>query len=221
MQHLINAGAASQAARLATADAIGDKSVTDAYIEALIAMSDRKNLGPVIRQAAENEDDPVRLRRLGRIALESEQTDAARSAFQKLLSLRPDDREALKRNGALALWEGNFSDARRLLGRLAKLGDADYEAHFYLGEVLHHDHDSGARAQYDRALELLPQDTAVEVRIVRAELLQRLGRTAEALTAFESVLQERPGDNNTRAEYATTLLQAGRYDDAKRIVAAK
>ncbi|HYR84027.1 MAG TPA: tetratricopeptide repeat protein [Terriglobia bacterium] len=222
MQHLINAGAAKRAAGLATRETVADKSVLDAYISALVALNDRGALSSVIRQAVENESEPARLRRLGRVGLETQQMEPARNAFQKLLSLRTDDREALKRLASMALWEGDFSRARQFLSRLVKLGDLDYETHFYLGEALSHDHDRGARAHYERALDLLEgsQEQTGDARVLRAQLLQRMGRSREALAAFENVLKAGPGDTNVRSEYAAVLVQAGRYEDAKRIIAA-
>jgi hypothetical protein len=52
-------------------------------------------------------------------------------------------------------------------------------------------------------------------------LLQRVGKTEESLTSFKTLFRESPDDENLKSEYAAALLQAGRYNDAKRVVSEK
>lgn len=219
MHHLTNAGAPNLAAPLG--EGSPDRSVHEEYVGALVAQSDKAALAPALRTSILREADPAALRRFGHIAVESGMNEIGRLVFEKLLQVRPEDPESLKRLGAMALWDGNFSTARQLLNHLMSRGTADYETHFYMGEVLNHDHDRGARLEYQRALDLLEasKNDAVEASIMRAQLLQRLGRTAEALARFKALMTERPADRNVQNEYVAALLQLGRYEDANRISA--
>ena len=223
MRHLINLGSASRAVRLVTKEVATDRSVVDAYIDALVAVDDRSVLGNVLDSAVERESDPAGLRRFGRIAMENGNANTARLAFEKLLRARPDDRQGLKRLGSIALWQGNFSVARRMLTRLDDLGGSDYESRFYLGEILTHDHDPAARRQYQRSLEMLEasKDQTIAAKTIQAQLLERLGKKEESLAYFKALLKERPHDGNVRNDYVAALLHAGRYEAARQILDSK
>lgn len=225
MQVLVNAGAASRAVKLVPADIdpASDPEVFDVYIEALAALKDTVTLGAAITRAAAFDNDSIRLRRLGKVAMENGLTAQARLSLERLIETHPEDRDALKQLGAIALWEGRLSDGRRHLEALLTLGGADYESNFYYGEILGHDHDARARTYYQRALDQTngAKEQTGELKLLRAQLLQRLNRVTESQAAFEDLMRQNPADRKLTAEFAAALLQAGRYGDAKRILFQK
>lgn len=101
--------------------------------------------------------DPQVLREVGRRSLAASRNDVALRAYRALLDVQPDDAEALKRAGQLMAWSNDARGARTALERFNRVKGGDYEVHYLLGELYTADHDEErARAEYDRALRLLP-----------------------------------------------------------------
>lgn len=141
--------AANVSARLALAElyeATGAPAKSLAQLEALQRLRPR---------------DPAILREIGRRSLALSRQDAALRAYQALLEREPDDLEALKRVGQLLSWSGDRPRARQALERFNRLKGGDYEVHYLLGEIYTAEHDEGrARAEYEKALRLLPPRSA-------------------------------------------------------------
>ena len=229
LNHLTNAGAPRRAIAVMVGQEPPPRSAPlDAYLNALVAAHDGAALSAVLDRAAGLENDPQRLRRFGRLALELGQNAAARKAYGKLLSVAPSDPEALRRLGVLTYSAADYSAAKGYLARYLSLGDGDYESNYYYGELLLREKGRGAaQTYYERALRqierALPQidrspQTAFAVRVTRAQLLYRMGRGEESLAAFETLLGQRPRDKNLRADYAAILLDQGRREAAQRIL---
>ena len=97
------------------------------------------------------------LRQVGRLSLALDRTETALRAYRGLVALQPDDPEALKRLGQLLAWSHDPRAAKPLLERFNRVKGGDYEVHFLLGEIYTLEKDEArARAEYDRALSLLP-----------------------------------------------------------------
>jgi len=105
--------------------------------------------------------DPAILREIGRRSLALSRQEPALRAYQALLEQEPNDLEALKRVGQLLAWSGDRPRARQALERFNRLKGGDYEVHYLLGEIYTAEHDEGrARAEYEKALRLLPPRSA-------------------------------------------------------------
>jgi tetratricopeptide (TPR) repeat protein len=101
--------------------------------------------------------DAQALREVGRRSLAMSRNDVALRAYRGLLELQPDDAEALKRAGQLMAWSHDAPGARTALERFNRVKGGDYEVHYLLAELYSADHhDERARAEYERALRLLP-----------------------------------------------------------------
>jgi tetratricopeptide (TPR) repeat protein len=106
--------------------------------------------------------DPQVLREVGRRSMGLSRNDVALRAYRSLLDLQPDDAEALKRAGQLMAWGHDSRGAKVALERFNRVKGGDYEVHYLLGELYTADRDEGrARAEYERALRLLPARSAV------------------------------------------------------------
>jgi tetratricopeptide (TPR) repeat protein len=101
--------------------------------------------------------DPQVLREVGRRSLALSRNEGALRAYRGLLDLHPNDPEALKRAGQLMAWSHDGRGAKAALERFNRVKGGDYEVHYLLAELYTADRDeSRARAEYEKALRLLP-----------------------------------------------------------------
>ncbi len=219
LNHLVNAGAADRAIAV-----IEERSkeptgpILDAYFNALLAAHDRNRLASVIESKVSDWDHPERVRRLARLALQEDLMPTARLAYIKLLKVKPDDLEALVWLGRLDFYNSRYAASNRHLGRIVALGKADYESNLYYGDLKRRENDlPAAKVYYQRALDQIEGLSTKSSRseIVRAHLLNRLGRMDESMTLFEDLLQRRPNDTHLRTEYVNLLLDSGNYERAE------
>jgi tetratricopeptide (TPR) repeat protein len=216
MRVLIDAGAPQRALD------VGRGSFSPAYLDALVAASDARALNDAVvaRVAATSSADE--LRRLGNAALQLGQRPAMRAAFGKLLTIAPDDPEALRRLGAIDFAESRFAEGRARLERYAAGGGADPESLFYLGELLARDREmAAARGYFERALAGIDRlaQPGPELQAIRALALHRVGRLDEAFAAFEALIAAQPRNTQLRADYAAALMQSARFEEARRVLA--
>ena len=87
------------------------------------------------------------------------------------------------------------------------------ELYFNLGTIyLRQEKWLEAEAAYQRALELLPENT--KVRVLLADIHKNLGRSDEALAAMETLVAENPDDPQLHYNLGVFYLNAQRYEDA-------
>jgi Tfp pilus assembly protein PilF len=216
MRHLVDAGAPRRALD------VGKNSFSPAYLDALVAAADGSGLNDAVVTRVAATSSPDELRRLGNAALQLGQRPAMRAAFGKLLTLAPDDQEALRRLGALDFAESRFADARARLERYAAGGGADPESLFYLGELLTRERDMpAARGYFERSLAAVARvpQPGPELQAIRALALHRVGRLDESFAAFEALMKAQPRNTQLRADYAAALMQSARYEEARRVLA--
>lgn len=191
------------------------------FIEALAAEGKGRELAEAVRSATVSERDPERLRRYARLSEQARQRGAAAEAWKALLSLRPEDGDAMRQLGMLAYDENRLEEAERLLRRYLARGAGDYEANYFLGEALSAlKRNAAAVPFYKRALEQIRAGTARSDAVAQTEanLLNRLGRVDEAVTLFERLRKVRPNDRQLKADYASMLIENGRGQEARRVL---
>jgi Flp pilus assembly protein TadD len=108
------------------------------------------------------------------------------------------------------------------LGRYLAAGDGDFESHFYFGELMQREGNGPqARLHFERALGQIERSSPKDYRMraIRALALYRVGRFADSFAEFERLIREQPLNKHVRADYAGVLLESGRTDDARRILA--
>ncbi|MFQ5849292.1 MAG: tetratricopeptide repeat protein [Candidatus Binatia bacterium] len=222
LNHLVNAGAPQRAVAIVEASSEPPHGpVLYAYLNALVEAHDRDRLATVMDHQLSTEGNPKRLRRLARLALQENLTITTQRIFRKLLKAKPDDQEALMWLGRLAFFGSRYATAKRYLGRYLASGEADYESHFYYGEILRRENGlAAAKDHYERALQQIGRLSVRSPRseLFRAKILARLGRFDDSVALFEKLLQQRPDDSDVRAEFAALLLDNGKYERAEQIL---
>jgi tetratricopeptide (TPR) repeat protein len=224
LAHLVNVGANERVVRFAealAAPAAMDDAIYFTYLEALAAMRRSDRLAAALRARLPTENEPNRLRDMGQLAADSGLASESLLAYQRLLTLKPDDRGALRAVGSAALSQRRYEEARQRLERYLGTGESDPEVRYAYAEAFTAlGQRDRAATEYTRALKEIEAIAKpnFHLRLVRANILQRIGRAADAIASFEALKAERPNDPELRADLATALLQNKSYDRAKQVL---
>ena len=221
IRHLINAGGAQEAVWLAEKE--HPSKMTDnlfaAYLYALGEISNGAGFASALYQKLKSENNPDRLLLYGSMAEDRGQLQTAGIVYTKLLTLKPDNKRALKRLGLLSFDQSRWEDAEKYLGRLTNRGEEDWETNYYYAETLFI---LGKKSQsgdfFKRTLELLPKTSSFtpSMEFIQANCQYRLGQSEEAITTYERLMKISPGDNQIRVKYISVLMEMGDFDQAKK-----
>lgn len=184
----------------------------------------RRKLRDAMVQAIAQIKQPERLRRLAGIAENTRDRSLITAAWQAVLAADPADPEAQRTLGLIAYDEGRLIDAERLLGAYLANGAGDYDANFYYADILARTNRTAQampfyRTAFDQLTRIEPRDFTQEV--ARANLLRRLGRTAEAVALMDKLVRQRPEDEGLRADFADLLIESGDLRRARSILKLK
>lgn len=193
-------------------------------IDALIALKRMEEAGRIIAARAENETDVPRLRRLARQGLDTDRREALKVVYGRLARAVPGDPEAERWLGLADVAEGRPGLARRHLAQVIDTPVADHEVHYAYGEILFQASEKdAARFHFRRALDQIDAmpEQPVPLRVVRAQLLNRLGDSGPALALMAALVAERPADPGLRADYANLLMDNKLYDKARQVLSGR
>lgn len=145
----------------------------------------------------------------------------AHAAAARAVELDAHSPEAWTAQGAVAAFDGRFTQASAAFERALKLGPESFEAHYYYGRACtEHGQYEKAAALYERAAELEPDD--YQALLWAAQAYRSLGREAAAdralkrqLTAAERALSRDPADARALSLSASALREIGRTDEAR------
>ena len=160
----------------------------------------------------------VRLIR-GQVAFRAGRYAEAAEAFRAALEAEPDSVRARVNLGAALAQTGDREGAvAQLRAALERDGD-NFTAHLNLGSLLLEGGEvAEATKQLAAAVDLAPDDGGVH-RLL-ADALRRGGRPAEAVPHYAAAARLAPQDESTRVEGAATLVDLGRYQEARRVLEA-
>jgi predicted Zn-dependent protease len=235
LEHLNAIGGAPRVvAYLATLDRPPAGPLLPPAIAAFAAVADRAQLEAAIRLAVVAEHAPERLRTYAQLAEAARAVPVADLAWRALLRERPDDAGALRQVGMIAYDQSHLADALHYLRRYTALQGGDYEANYFLGEVLTaRKQPYEAARSYRQALAQLqatagaPSDRnsaarrPAAQRMIEANLLNRLGRVNEAVAVYRDLRQRRPGDLALTADLAQMLIENGRFQEGSYVLALR
>jgi thioredoxin-like negative regulator of GroEL len=222
-RHLVEADAPGRALAALGPDTSDESPPSFALrLDALIALKRFDHAGRLIEARAERTTDLDGLRRLVRVALDTDRRPAIKAVYTRIARQAPGDPEAERWLGLNAVAESRTAEARRHLAAVVGTAAADYEVNAAYGELLHQANQrDSAKVYFRRALEQIAaiSDPALPLRATQAALLSRLGEASQALALMADLVKERPADRNLRADYANLLMDNKRYDEAKRLLA--
>lgn len=175
-------------------------------------------------------------RTLATLHIQAGNRERARSHVVKALEISPDDGSAHYLQGRLMQLDGDYPGAisayRTALLCPAARRDTETTllAHYHLAEALQSDgYETAALEEYaafereaatavgtqqSPQLLALIRGAPIAVGKARADILEKLGRPADAADALQAVTQAAPQDLETALRRCRLLLQAGKLDDA-------
>ena len=224
LRHLINASGAREAVRLAMMEPASQ--VTDnlfsVYVLALQELEDMDTFASALNQWMESETNPDRLFRYGRLAEDQSQIDMANVAYEKLLEIRPKDKQALRRLGRNSFYLNRWKDTQKYLGQILTDKNDDWPTNYYYAEAMYLEgHIAESLPFFQRTLEIIGKISSsnTTLEMAKAISLERLGRKKEALVIYEHLLKDSPKDKKIRLKYISCLMDVGDYEQAQKWLA--
>lgn len=202
----------------------GNSAARDAYLDAVLARGDKREIAAALRELALQVRGPEQLGRLAKSAPASGDDALQRRLLEAAMASGNRDPELQRALGLLAYRKGDTVAAEQHLTTFNERTGGDVYTNRAVGglRLLRRD-TSAARQAFESALDALERDgdLGFEARVLKAGLLHQLGRTAEAQRLYASLLSERPADNNLRADYVALLLDIGQGPQAKALLASR
>jgi tetratricopeptide (TPR) repeat protein len=225
MRILTDRGAPARAIAVHRAGARHDvpETTIEAYLSALEAQDDRNAMAAAVREELPRAQSAKLWRQLARMAARAGDTALERQAIERLVAVGEGGPEAQRRLGMLAHLRREQDTAERLLLSFVAATGGDDESWMILGDIATRRRDHAtARQRYTQALQRLEASRETfRSRVVRAHLLHRLGREAEAARLYEALLTERPRDQSLRADYVAMLMEQGAVQHAHDVLAGR
>ncbi len=219
--HLVNNGGAREAVRLAMNEPASE--VTDhlfsVYVQALGELDDKKAVASALGQWMETETNPDRLFRYGTLAEDQSLLTLANTAYEKLLEVRPGDKQALKQLGWNSFYLNQWKDTQKYLGKILTRNENDWTTHYYYAEAMYLEGNiSESLSFFQQTLEIIGKTSSTnpEMEMTKALSLGRLGRQKEALPIYERLLKVSPRDKKLRVNYISCLMEVGDYEQASK-----
>ena len=138
----------------------------------------------------------------------------AGSLLERIIATRPDDADAVRQLGVVALLARDYQAATDILGRACRLAPGSATAHMSLGQALQGlGRHEPALAEFRRAVELDPEASAAHNLLGTA--LSALGRQRDARVALERAVELAPHAVDARYNLACVLEAIGEYAAAE------
>ncbi|MBC8166708.1 MAG: hypothetical protein H7Y20_12655 [Bryobacteraceae bacterium] len=202
--------------------------ILDVYIRAALATGDKTRAITLIGQAAARASAPDQFRVLADAAIKADDLLLATTMFGKLLDRKEHDLDSLRWLAGWAAGHGDLPKALKLYSRLESLKDKDPRSLFGHAEVLRQTGDPVAAADgYRDILRLLDiarnkiRSEEVDLSLIRAHCLFRTGDREGASALYRKVLATGPPNPDTRADFASLLIEAGQSGEAWAVLRAR
>jgi tetratricopeptide (TPR) repeat protein len=192
----------------------------EVFVEALLVRNEYSRLRNFLRERATAIKTESELNLLLRITANLNDQSIDRALLNVGTTLKPLNDKVLRNLGLIAYRNHDWLLAERWLVNAHETLTSDFEINRILGEVYQHNGNrQAAQKFYSQALLLLESNpTTKDTALSRLGLLQRLGRTKEAINEYQWLLTQKPNDQELRADYAALLVSAGDLKTAQTIV---
>ncbi|MDE3016089.1 MAG: tetratricopeptide repeat protein, partial [Pseudomonadota bacterium] len=210
-------------------DGLDNDALAARYFGALGARGELAAQTGGIIAAAQSTHQTDRLRQFAIAAQENGLSAEARRAWETALALHPDDSEAMRQIGTIALGQGDAAAAKRYLNAYIQGGSWQhappkdiYHLFFDYAEFLRGRHHAGeAKSYYHFTIELIDNNKLKDsgAQSVKAQSQVQLGDVAGGMNTFEDAVTAEPGNAMLRADWIGVLLNLGRYDEARILLA--
>jgi predicted Zn-dependent protease len=199
----------------------GGDDVLEAYADAIASTGDGKLLARTLQVIGPRAQSPRLLNRLAQLAAATGDLALERRLWQAALDAGSTDPTVHRALGLLAYRARDLRSAEHHLGAFHQQDAGDVATNRAMGEIrLLRQDMAAAQHSFQQALALLDRSptNGFASRSMRATLLHRLQRSAEARQLYRQLIAERPDDENLRADYAAMLLDIGDARSAKALL---
>jgi predicted Zn-dependent protease len=193
----------------------------DAYLIAVEAQGSRATMTAALRSAMGRVTTLSQLQRLARLAERVGDGERERQVLERLAANGDARPEVQRRLGTLAYLRRDMGAAQRMLATYVTATGGDAETWMLLGDIALRQRDGEtSRRCYAEALRQIEtsESQVFRSRVMRANLLHKLGRANEARRLFDDLLAERPADHNLRADYVALLMEQGELREARAVL---
>ncbi len=222
INRILTAGAPREAASLAEEllRQSNDAGLLDVAIRAHIVLGDRQNVDRLLLPAVDRIDGAAMAEYFARLAEEAGADYAASILYEKAARLEPQRNELLGRAGILAGRLSQAERARPMLEEYVGRGGQSPEASFALAEYNFEDGKfTRARAGFEAVIGASNRAPSNPTLLrLKAPSLLRLRRETEAYDVFVKLIAMAPADLELRADAGAALLNAGRPNEAARVL---
>ena len=178
---------------------------------------DYKGVFNNLRIAVDVDPTQVRARiKLGALYAASRMFPEAQVEVDAVLAQQPDNLDALTLNARLMAQNGQIEQAEQVLLEVLAIDPLKTDALILLVGITAQDDPEAALVLLDEGIGQV--DDTRTLRVLRIEILQRLGRNAEVEADYRELIDAYPEDNAFRFRLAQFLLSDGRVDDVEQVL---
>jgi hypothetical protein len=203
--------------------------VMHAYVAALATTGQLRDKHQALLKGIAENGDPALLRVYADTARQNGYQKQALEAYQALFAVAPNDNAALRESGLLAYALADYNGSRQYLGEYMQSNGAatepaadTYNAIFYYAELLRRDRRSQEAAPYyQQAIQLIDANglSDADAQSKKAQALIWLAQPEDGFAVYQNATAQYPQDDNLRADWIAALVEAGRYEDARQLIA--
>lgn len=210
-------------------DTLNDPKLLQAYAQAEYDLKDEAALDSILKGIQEKRYDPSVVRTYARFSRDYNMPNRATEAYSQLLTMTDyKDEEALREIGISAFGRADYSNAKKYLGNYlyqrkdAATPDKDaYLAYFYYAELLRREkqHEE-AWKYYQATLDIVkrePHRTA-DMESKAQQSMIWLGNVDGGIKGLQEAVEKHPGDEVLLGDYASTLVEQKRYEQARAVL---
>ncbi len=211
----------------ANPDALHDSRIARRYVQSLSSLKRLDSARSTQAREILSSGNEALLREFARTARANSDTRPARQAYEQLASASPQDPEALKGAGFIAFGQADYKAADRYLTSYLNsrgAGNADsetYLAYFYKGEIARKSGKADQAKSYyqacvDNVLAMPGRTAEMESKALQAMIFS--GNIEGGVAGFRELVAKHPENANLRADFASSLIEAKRYDEARQVL---
>lgn len=201
--------------------------VLSAYVAALGKTGQLKEKHEALFRGIQEYGDPALIHAYAEAAEGQGNIRAARDGYQALFALQPNDNQALRKLGLMSFAEADYSASEMYLQEYWNAAAQDdpnnaADAAYTYADLQRRNHRPEAAAEYyQRTIALIDQANlqTPEAYSKKAQSMIALGQGEQGLALFAEAAQRYPADDNLRADWAASLIELKRYDEARGLLA--
>jgi thioredoxin-like negative regulator of GroEL len=198
------------------------------YVDALHALGMHRALAALEKTLRKPPFALIHMRILAKKALEYHEWDVAQHAYEYVALKSPNDEEALRELGTLAMADANYSAAKEYMysylnqrAQAKQRAPESYLAYYQYATMLRRDgFVKESLPYYKEAINVVAsqKNPTQDMQVKRLEALAVLGETSEAFAGYEQVLAKHPQDRSLRLDVASVLLEHGNTARARELL---